>query len=448
MRNLITRVVVLSLALAMVAPLNEAMAQNRRSATNSGSTTTQKSSQSSSSSRSQSSTSYSRSNSSQNKKSSASKSVTTSSSRSTDKKATTTSSVRRSNSSSSSNSAVRSSSSSSRSSSSTVRSNSSSSRNNSSAVRSGSSSSRNNSSAVSSGSSSSRNSGTVSTSRVNRGNSSTSSSSNRGTAVNTTQSRRVSSTSSVSRDNSSTSRRVGIGVRDDNRRPPQYDGNNKININPRNHEVVGVRNNIPPKRDSWKRPYMREDRKPRPNIHHGHHYYGYRVKTLPIGHTVVHYGGVSYHFHNGIYYRPYGVEYVICRPPVGAYFARSLFDLTLTSIKINMLTNAARKAARAAALAAEYAAINSSYRVRTASQIAETIAYDNQDYYYDDGVFYIIKNGNYYVIEPPVGALVTQLPYDYEVITLRGEDYYMVDNALYEVVVIDGNLYFQVMCVL
>lgn len=434
MRNLITRVVVLSLALAMVAPLNEAMAQNRRSATNSGSTTTQKSSQSSSSSRSQSSTSYSRSNSSQNKKSSASKSVTTSSSRSTDKKATTTSSVRRSNSSSSSNSAVRSSSSSSRSSSSTVRSNSSSSRNNSSAVR--------------SGSSSSRNSGTVSTSRVNRGNSSTSSSSNRGTAVNTTQSRRVSSTSSVSRDNSSTSRRVGIGVRDDNRRPPQYDGNNKININPRNHEVVGVRNNIPPKRDSWKRPYMREDRKPRPNIHHGHHYYGYRVKTLPIGHTVVHFGGVSYHFHNGIYYRPYGVEYVICRPPVGAYFARSLFDLTLTSIKINMLTNAARKAARAAALAAEYAAINSSYRVRTASQIAETIAYDNQDYYYDDGVFYIIKNGNYYVIEPPVGALVTQLPYDYEVITLRGEDYYMVDNALYEVVVIDGNLYFQVMCVL
>lgn len=436
MRNLITRVVVLSLALAMVAPLNEAMAQNRRSATNSGSTTTQKSSQSSSSSRSQSSTSYSRSNSSQNKKSSASKSVTTSSSRSTDKKATTTSSVRRSNSSSSSNSAVRSSSSSSRSSSSTVRSNSSSSRNNSSAVR--------------SGSSSSRNSGTVSTSRVNRGNTSTStsSSSNRGTAVNTTQSRRVSSTSSVSRDNSSTSRRVGIGVRDDNRRPPQYDGNNKININPRNHEVVGVRNNIPPKRDSWKRPYMREDRKPRPNIHHGHHYYGYRVKTLPIGHTVVHFGGVSYHFHNGIYYRPYGVEYVICRPPVGAYFARSLFDLTLTSIKINMLTNAARKAARAATLAAEYAAINSSYRVRTASQIAETIAYDNQDYYYDDGVFYIIKNGNYYVIEPPVGALVTQLPYDYEVITLRGDDYYMVDNALYEVVVIDGNLYFQVMCVL
>ena len=434
MRNLITRVVVLSLALAMVAPLNEAMAQNRRSATNSGSTTTQKSSQSSSSSRSQSSTSYSRSNSSQDKKSSASKSVTTSSSRSTDKKATTTSSVRRSNSSSSSNSAVRSSSSSSRSSSSTVRSNSSSSINNSSAVR--------------SGSSSSRNSGTVSTSRVNRGNTSTSSSSNRGTAVNTTQSRRVSSTSSVSRDNSSTSRRVGIGVRDDNRRPPQYNGNNKININPRNHEVVGVRNNIPPKRDSWKRPYMREDRKPRPNIHHGHHYYGYRVKTLPIGHTVVHYGGVSYHFHNGIYYRPYGVEYVICRPPVGAYFARSLFDLTLTSIKINMLTNAARKAARAAALAAEYAAINSSYRVRTASQIAETIAYDNQDYYYDDGVFYIIKNGNYYVIEPPVGALVTQLPYDYEVITLRGDDYYMVDNALYEVVVIDGNLYFQVMCVL
>lgn len=434
MRNLITRVVVLSLALAMVAPLNEAMAQNRRSATNSGSTTTQKSSQSSSSSRSQSSTSYSRSNSSQNKKSSASKSVTTSSSRSTDKKATTTSSVRRSNSSSSSNSAVRSSSSSSRSSSSTVRSNSSSSRNNSSAVR--------------SGSSSSRNSGTVSTSRVNRGNTSTSSSSNRGTAVNTTQSRRVSSTSSVSRDNSSTSRRVGIGVRDDNRRPPQYNGNNKININPRNHEVVGVRNNIPPKRDSWKRPYMREDRKPRPNIHHGHHYYGYRVKTLPIGHTVVHFGGVSYHFHNGIYYRPYGVEYVICRPPVGAYFARSLFDLTLTSIKINMLTNAARKAARAATLAAEYAAINSSYRVRTASQIAETIAYDNQDYYYDDGVFYIIKNGNYYVIEPPVGALVTQLPYDYEVITLRGDDYYIVDNALYEVVVIDGNLYFQVMCVL
>ena len=59
---------------------------------------------------------------------------------------------------------------------------------------------------------------------------------------------------------------------------------------------------------------------------------------------------------------------------------------------------------------------------------------------------YILKNGQYYVIEPPIGALVTEIPSDYDEIELDGRTYYQVEDTIYKVTIIDGALYFEVVC--
>jgi hypothetical protein len=41
---------------------------------------------------------------------------------------------------------------------------------------------------------------------------------------------------------------------------------------------------------------------------------------------------------------------------------------------------------------------------------ATIIAWDNANYYYNDGVFYQPYNGGYQVVAPPVGAIVPRLP--------------------------------------
>ena len=47
--------------------------------------------------------------------------------------------------------------------------------------------------------------------------------------------------------------------------------------------------------------------------------------------------------------------------------------------------------------------------------LVQSYAYANQPYYYQDGVFYIVNsNGQYEVIVPPAGALVEDLPDDYD----------------------------------
>lgn len=64
--------------------------------------------------------------------------------------------------------------------------------------------------------------------------------------------------------------------------------------------------------------------------------------------------------------------------------------------------------------------------------------------YYSDGVYYQRVNDQYNVIEAPVGALITQLPSDYQEVIIGGETYYKVDETLYRVTVYDGQSYFEV----
>ena len=57
----------------------------------------------------------------------------------------------------------------------------------------------------------------------------------------------------------------------------------------------------------------------------------------------------------------------------------------------------------------------SSYELANRLGLVQSYAYANSQYYYQDGVFYVLENGQYKVIIPPAGALVTSLPDDYDV---------------------------------
>ena len=68
------------------------------------------------------------------------------------------------------------------------------------------------------------------------------------------------------------------------------------------------------------------------------------------------------------------------------------------------------------------------------------------EYYYQDGVFYIVDAyGQYITIIPPTGALVAYLPDDYVRFTRGGETYFRVDDTVYALTVVDGNPYFEVL---
>ena len=203
----------------------------------------------------------------------------------------------------------------------------------------------------------------------------------------------------------------------------------------------------------------------------GHHYFGYRVSYLPSRYVRVVHWGVPYYVLDGIYYRRYGTYYYVCRPPFGIVFDTVLDNLvysvcnfayyddvynTYRTINENAQTIASQNATIAAnnatiakqnadiALNAERAA--KSYKEADRLGLVQSYADAGVEYYYEDGVFFIKdKDGKYVTIVPPAGALVQELPDDYDTITIDGEEYYKVDDTVYRITIIDGSPYFEVL---
>ena len=75
---------------------------------------------------------------------------------------------------------------------------------------------------------------------------------------------------------------------------------------------------------------------------HNPHYYGYRVHKLPPRHRRITYWGVEYCIYDGIYYRPYGNFYVVCRPPFGVCIDRAVSDLMFASVRFAYYNNTYR----------------------------------------------------------------------------------------------------------
>ena len=201
------------------------------------------------------------------------------------------------------------------------------------------------------------------------------------------------------------------------------------------------------------------------------HYYGYRVSNRPPHWRHISHWGCDYYYYNGVYYRPYGSYYVVCRPPFGtplevildrailhsvrfAYYNSVYRTFTLTFDYYNQIARQnliiAQQNARIMAGNANYA-INgnralTAYELANRLRLIQSYAYANSPYYYQDGVFYTVSaSGTYTTIVPPAGALVTSLPDDYEIIVLDGIEYYMVDNTVYRTTLFDGQPYLEVL---
>lgn len=203
----------------------------------------------------------------------------------------------------------------------------------------------------------------------------------------------------------------------------------------------------------------------------GRHYFGYRVSYLPSRYSRVDYWGVPYYLVDGIYYRYYRGSYYVSRPPFGVIFDAVLDNIlysvcnfayyydvynTYRTINDNARTIASQNetiAANNATIARQNAdiALNSdraakSYKEADRLGLVQSYADAGTEYFYQDGVFFIKdKNGKYVTIVPPAGALVRELPDDYDTITLDGEEYYKVDDTVYKLTIIDGSPYFEVL---
>ena len=203
----------------------------------------------------------------------------------------------------------------------------------------------------------------------------------------------------------------------------------------------------------------------------GRHYFGYRVSYLPSRYTRVDYWGVPYDLLDGIYYRYYRGHYYVSRPPFGVVVDAVLDNIlysvcnfayyydvynTYRTINDNARTIASQNetiAANNATIARQNAdiALNSDRAAKSSKEadrlgLVQSYADAGTEYFYQDGVFFIKdKNGKYVTIVPPAGALVRELPDDYDTITLDGEEYYKVDDTVYKLSIIDGSPYFEVL---
>ena len=194
------------------------------------------------------------------------------------------------------------------------------------------------------------------------------------------------------------------------------------------------------------------------------HYFGYRVQSLPPRYRRVSYWGRDYYYYNNVYYLRYGNVYVISRPPFGIALDIAIRDAAFASVRFSYSHNVYRTfdivdrnyrtileqnreiarnnellARQNSALALNSSRALSAYEIASALGLIQSFANINTEYFYQDGVFYVInKKNRYEVIVPPAGALVSELPDDYDTIVLNGVEYYKVDDTVYRLVLVDG----------
>ena len=276
-----------------------------------------------------------------------------------------------------------------------------------------------------------------------------------------------SQSSSVVRRNSNVTRTGLSSVSGNMRQPDNNRGgskmDNSMDFRIEDHNV----HRIPP-RD---RDFMHYDRPGHFYDHHHPHSFGFRVEVLPPRYKVVRYFGIDYYIYNDVYYRPYRGHYIVCRPPFGVTIARSVVDISFATVNFAYYSNVYRTfgaidannryidqqnriiAQNNATIMAQNRAIAmnpnsalSSYEIANRLGLVQSYAYADRNYFYQDGVFYIVNaGGQYQVIVPPAGALVQNLPEDYDIITLGGVQYYRVDDTVYRLTLVSGSPYLEVL---
>ncbi len=194
------------------------------------------------------------------------------------------------------------------------------------------------------------------------------------------------------------------------------------------------------------------------------HFFGYRIHTLPPRYRHITHWGVDYYYYENVYYRRYGTYYVVCRPPFGIALDIALNEAAFAAVRFSYYHNVYRTydilddnyrtiaeqnriiAQNNAAIAAQNSALalnshraTSAYDIAQALGLVQSFADIDTEYFYEDGVFYTVnKKGRYEVIVPPAGALVDELPDDYDTVVLNGVEYYKVEDTVYRLVLVDG----------
>lgn len=239
--------------------------------------------------------------------------------------------------------------------------------------------------------------------------------------------------------------------------------NNADDFRINNHNVERI-----PPRDRGFMPY---DRPGHFYDHHHPHCFGFRVEVLPPRYRVVRYFGVDYYIYNDVYYRPYHGHYIVCRPPFGVTITAAVADMTFAAVNFAYYNNVYRTysaidannryidqqnriiaqnnatiLAQNNAIAMNPTAALSSYEIASRLGLVQSYAFADRNYFYQDGIFYIVNgNGQYQTIVPPAGALVQSLPEDYDIITLNGVQYYRVDDTVYRLTLVGGVPYLEVL---
>ena len=247
-----------------------------------------------------------------------------------------------------------------------------------------------------------------------------------------------SQSSSVVRRNSNVTRTGLSSVSGNMRQPGNNRGgsrmDNSMDFRIEDHNV----HRIPP-RD---RDFMHYDRPSHFYDHHHPHCFGFRVEVLPPRYKVVRYFGIDYYICNDVYYRPYRGHYIVCRPPFGVTIARSVVDISFATVNFAYYSNVYRTFG---AIDANNRYIDQQNRIIAQVNI-QSGSYSTPISYIQDGVFYIVNaGGQYQVIVPPAGALVQNLPEDYDIITLGGVQYYRVDDTVYRLTLVSGSPYLEVL---
>ena len=225
--------------------------------------------------------------------------------------------------------------------------------------------------------------------------------------------------------------------------------------------------------------------KPVPFGRKGKHYFGYRISVLPASYITRVVLGVPYYIVGDVYYRMIGGVYYVCRPPYGVILDPVLDGVALSACTFAYYTQINRAystmnenaqiimeqneiiaannaiiasqnetiAAQNEVISSQVAALSSdndalaeeSYLLANKLGLAQSYASISEEYYYEDGVFFKKDGDNYVTIVPPAGALIDELPDDYDEVEMEGDVYYRVEDTLYCTTVIDGKVYFEVL---
>lgn len=175
---------------------------------------------------------------------------------------------------------------------------------------------------------------------------------------------------------------------------------------------------------------------------------------LPRGAVRVHVGRDHYYYHRGVYYRPTPRGYVIVRPPYGArvrVVPRSYVRVVIGGSVYYRDADIYYRAAPGGYYevveppvvvtapipappppAAQPAAPTGPAAPSVDDSTFVACTRGTERFFFRSGMFFQKTDGNYVLVDPPIGALAEHLPGDSVSVTIDGTEYFRSGDALFK----------------